>query len=195
MGIVHVLEPVEVNEEDGGAPTDALRLCQHLLDSVEEERPIGKSGEGIVGCLLNERFLSDLQVRQPLGLNGTQTGYLPVLGFLGAEVGEGQAAQVFVVDHQQGTTHQYGDIDAVIVAESQLDCRAQPVRSLTVPERSEAGGHESGERRADNRFSRTRQQSCQPLIRIEDGPALRDGGRPIAHVLDEHPIRPIGCRQ
>ena len=38
-GVVDLLEPVEVDEEDGGAPTGALRVRKGLVDAIHERAP------------------------------------------------------------------------------------------------------------------------------------------------------------
>jgi len=42
--VVDLLEMVEVDEQDGGAPTGALGLGQGLIDAVDEQSPVWQAG-------------------------------------------------------------------------------------------------------------------------------------------------------
>ena len=98
LRVVDLLEPVEVDEEHGGAPTGALRVRQRLVDAVDEERPVRQAGQRVVGRLLGERGLRVLQVGHPLGLRLAEPGDLAVLRLLRAEVGEREAGETVAVD-------------------------------------------------------------------------------------------------
>ena len=86
--------------------------------------------------------------------------------------------------------------DAVAVDEVELDGGAEPAGTaeLLQPDgRPPATKHR--ERRSHDRLRRARQQLRQPPVGVQDEPARRERRRPVAHVLDEHPVRPVGGRQ
>ncbi len=100
-GVVDLLEPIEVDEEHGGAPTRAFRVGQRLVDAVHEERPVRQTGQCVVGGLLGQRRLRVLQVGHPLRLGPAEPVDLTILGLLGAEVGERETREIVAVDRQR----------------------------------------------------------------------------------------------
>ena len=130
VGVVDLLEPVEIDEEHRGAPAGALRVRQGLLDAVDEQRPVRQAGQRVVRRLLGQRGLRVLQVGHPLGLGLAEPGDLAVLGLLGAQVGEREAGEVVAVDLERRAPDQHRDGHAVGVDEVELDGGAEPVRAV-----------------------------------------------------------------
>ncbi len=54
QGVVDVLEVVEVQEERGGRGVLASGMRHHVRDPVEDQRPIGQTGEWVVERLMAE---------------------------------------------------------------------------------------------------------------------------------------------
>ena len=103
-GVVDLLEPVEVDEEHGSAPTRTLRVGEGLVDAVDEQRPIRQPGQRVVRRLLGQRRLGVLQVGHPLGLGPAEPIDLTILRLLGAEVGEREADEVVAVDRRAASS-------------------------------------------------------------------------------------------
>jgi len=46
--VVHLLEMVEVDEQDGQGPRRAAAAQERVLEALEEQDPVRQAGEGIV---------------------------------------------------------------------------------------------------------------------------------------------------
>jgi len=126
LGVVDLLEPVEVDGEDSGEPTGALRAGQGLVDAVDEEGPVRQARQGVMGGPLGDLGLGDLQVGHPLGLGVTEAGDLLVLGPLGGEVGEGEAQEMLTLHLEGGATDQDRNGGPLAVDEVDLHGGAEP---------------------------------------------------------------------
>ena len=54
---------------------------------------------------------------------------------------------------------------------------------------------EIGDVPAEERGAVGSDQIGQPQVGVEDDPALGDGDGAVAHLLDDHPVRPVGADQ
>ena len=55
-GVVHRLEPVEIEEQEGGPDTAAPPAGQGAFEELDEQRPVGQTGERVVqGAVLAAR--------------------------------------------------------------------------------------------------------------------------------------------
>ena len=55
--VVHLLEPVEVDEQHGERLAGAGRAGQRLVEPVAEERAVGEAGQPVVERLVGELLL------------------------------------------------------------------------------------------------------------------------------------------
>ena len=101
LRVVDLLEPVEVDEEHDGAPASALGVRQRLTHTVDEQRPIGQSGQCVVGRLPGEGRLCHLQLGHPVGLRLAESRDLVILLLLLAEVCEREAGEL-ITFHLEG---------------------------------------------------------------------------------------------
>ena len=170
---------------------------QGLVDAVDEQRPVRQAGQRVVRRLLGERGLRVLQVGHPLGLGLAEPGDLAVLGLLGAEVGEREAGELVAVDLERRASRPGRERPRRRRRRGRARRwrRARPGRGARPSAIGSAAGHERRQRRPDDRLPRARQQLGQPSVGVQDEPARRERRRPVAHVLDEHPVRPVGGRQ
>jgi hypothetical protein len=198
LGVVELLELVEVDEEDSDALAGALGVRKSLVDAVDQDGAVWQTGQRVMCRLLGQRSLRALQVGHPLSLNLAETRDLAVLGLVRGEVGERQAGEIvgLGIDDEGRASDLDGDDDALGVHKIELDGRAEPVRTseLCQPE-LDPSVHERRQRRSDNRLARARQHLGQPSIGVHDESARRERRRSVAHVLDEHAVRPISGRQ
>ena len=90
QAVVHELETVEVEEEHGEAVLVPPAAVRHgLTQTVEEQRPVGQSGEGIV-----EGVVEDLRLR------------LLAEGDVGLRAGDADVLALRVLDHEAAAQHE-----------------------------------------------------------------------------------------
>ena len=198
LGVVDLLEAVEVDEEDRrAAGRCASSVGQRLVDAVDEQGAVGQAGQRVVGRLLGEGGLGVLQIGHALGLRLAEPGDLAVLGLLGAEVGEREAGELVAVDLEGRDADQDRDRrrrrastrSSSTVAPEPPGPRIAPAdRDARRPRTSPAATRRSSRVEHDSSSA-----SRRLAYRIE--PVRRERGRPVAHVLDEHPVGPVGGRQ
>ena len=56
--VVHVLEPVEVDDHDCDVPADACSAGEGMFEAVIEQCPVRQTGEWVVGGLSDQAFLA-----------------------------------------------------------------------------------------------------------------------------------------
>ena len=81
-------------------PVDARTLGerQRLGEAVDQQVAVGQTGQRVVGCLLGQRGLSELELAHAFGLRSTETVDLTLLRVLLGQIGEGEAEEVVAVD-------------------------------------------------------------------------------------------------
>ena len=172
---------------------ERLHAASGLLDAVDEQRAVRQAGQRVVGRLLGEGGLGVLQLGHALGLGLAEPGDLAILGLLGAEVGEGQAGAASSPSTSRGELPtSTGTRPPLASSRSSSRC-AEPAGPQLG--RRSAPGRETRQRRPDDRLRRARQQLGEAAVGVEDEPGRRERRGAVAHVLDEHPVRPVGGRE
>ena len=197
LRVVDLLEPVEVDEEDGGAPAAsawraASAWSMRSTSSARFGRPVSASW---VACSVSAAWASCRSAMRS-ACACAEPGDLAVLRLLRAEVGEREAGELVAVDLERRASRP----GPARRRRRRRRGRARRSRRARRGRGSRRGRSAARRRRTSPAATRrsspaARQQLGQPAVGVQDEPARRERRRPVAHVLDEDPVRPVGGRQ